>query len=152
MAKKLDLVITKEHLERVTWNNYLRAQEISGPDYAAAVGDIHQMGRIVSEFFKDFDLILSPSLACAPPKIGALDTMSEDTDSYLSLLDQMIGYTSLFNDTGHPACSLPLGLNSKGLPIGSQLVASFGNEKLLFQIASQVERAGYFQRILPLAD
>ena len=152
MAKKLDLVITEEHLERVTWNNYLSAQEISGPDYAGAVGDIHQMGRIVSEFFKDFDLILSPSLACAPPKIGALDTMSEDTDSYLSLLYQMIGYTSLFNDTGHPACSLPLGLNSEGLPIGSQLVASFGNEKLLFQIASQVERAGYFQPILPLKD
>ena len=58
MAKKLDLVITEEHL-RVTWNNYLSAQEISGPDYAGAVTDIHQMGRIVSEFFKDFDLILS---------------------------------------------------------------------------------------------
>ena len=78
--------------------------------------------------------------------------MSEDTDRYLSLLYQMIGYTSLFNDTGHPACSLPLGLNSEGLPIGSQLVASFGNEKLLFQIANQVEKAGYFQTILPLRD
>jgi len=152
MAKKLNQVITEEHLEKVTWNNYLSAQEISGADYAGAIGDIHQMGRIVSEFFTDFDLILSPSLACAPPRIGALDTMSEDTDRYLSLLYQMIGYTSLFNDTGHPACSLPLGLNSEGLPIGSQLVASFGNEKLLFQIANQVEKAGYFQPILPLRD
>ena len=152
MSQKLNMKVEEHHLERVTWNNYLSAQEITGADYAAAVGDIHQLGRKVSSIFEDFDLILSPTMACPPPKIGKLDTMSDNTDSYLELLYQMIGYTSLFNDTGHPACNLPLGLSQNSLPIGVQLVSAFGNEELLFQIAREVEKAGFFQRIESLKN
>jgi amidase len=43
--------------------------------------------------------------------------------------------------TGQPAVSLPLHWNGEGLPIGIQLVASFGGEAMLLQIASQVEEA-----------
>ena len=150
MSQKLNIKIKEHHLERVTWNNYLSAQEISGADYAQAVGDIHQLGRQVSVFFQDFDLVLSPTMACPPPKIGELDTTSDDTNSYLELLYKMIGYTSVFNDTGHPACSLPMGIGKNALPIGVQLVSAFGNEELLFQIAREVEEAGLFQSIEPL--
>ena len=78
--------------------------------------------------------------------------MSDDTDSYLELLYQMIGYTSVFNDTGHPACNLPTGINDNGLPLGVQLVASFGNEELLFQVAHEIEQEGGFQPIRPLTQ
>ena len=150
MSQKLNIKIEEHHLERVTWNNYLSAQEISGADYAKAVGDIQQLGRQVSIFFQDFDLILSPTMACLTPKIGELDTTSDDTNSYLELLYKMIGYTSVFNDTGNPACNLPVGLAKNALPIGIQLVSAFGNEELLFQIAREVEQAGFFQPIEPL--
>jgi amidase len=94
--------------------------------------------------FATYDLILTPTMACLPPKIGALDMMSEDTDEYLTLLYQMIGFTALFNDTGNPAASLPMSISADGLPVGCQLVADFGNEALLFRIAQQISGAGYF--------
>ena len=150
MSRKLNIKIEEHHLERVTWNNYLSAQEITGANYAQAVGDIHQLGLKVSAFFEEFDLILSPTMACLPPKTGELDTTSDDTNSYLELLYQMIGYTSLFNDTGHPACSLPVGLSQNKLPIGAQLVSAFGNEELLFQVAREIEKDGGFLSIEPL--
>ena len=94
--------------------------------------------------FAEYDLILTPTMACLPPEIGALNMMSSDTDGYLQLLYQMIGFTALFNDTGNPAASLPLSISNSGLPVGCQLVADFGNEALLFRISQQISEAGYF--------
>jgi amidase len=37
--------------------------------------------------------------------------------------------------------SLPLGQSATGLPLGVQLVASYGREDLLFALAAQLERA-----------
>jgi Asp-tRNA(Asn)/Glu-tRNA(Gln) amidotransferase A subunit family amidase len=50
-------------------------------------------------------------------------------------------FTPPFNVTGQPAISLPLPWNSDGLPIGSQLVAPYGKEDLLIQVAAQLEQA-----------
>ena len=49
-------------------------------------------------------------------------------------------FTAIFNVTGQPAISLPLG-EADGIPVGVQLVAPFGREDLLIQVAAQIERA-----------
>lgn len=136
--------ITERDVERVTWNNFQSSKFISGADYASALNQIHQHGRMVDEIFNDYDLILTPTMACMTPLIGALNTMSDDTDSYLTLLYQMIGFTALINDTGHPAASLPLGACTDGMPVGSQLVAPFGREDLLYQLGFILEQENRF--------
>ena len=50
-------------------------------------------------------------------------------------------FTALFNITGQPAISLPLGMSRSGLPIGVQLVARFGREDVLLRVAGYLERA-----------
>ena len=50
-------------------------------------------------------------------------------------------FTAPFNATGQPAISLPLYWSDSGLPIGVQLVAAYGREDLLLQVASQLEAA-----------
>jgi amidase len=50
-------------------------------------------------------------------------------------------FTALFNITGQPAISLPLGWSSGGLPIGVQLVAPYGREDLLLRVAGALEVA-----------
>ena len=50
-------------------------------------------------------------------------------------------FTAVFNISGQPAISLPLAQSASGLPIGVQLVAPYGREDLLFQIAAQLEQA-----------
>jgi len=56
------------------------------------------------------------------------------------MLDLM-QFTPPYNVTGQPAIALPLYWNDAGLPIGTQLVAAFGREDLLLQVAAQLERA-----------
>ena len=71
--------------------------------------------------------------------------MSPDTDTYLSLLYQMIGFTALFNDTGNPAVSVPLAVSESGLPVGCQLIGKFGDEGLLLSVSQQLYEAGLFR-------
>ena len=50
-------------------------------------------------------------------------------------------YTSLFNITGQPAISVPIGLGTDGLPAGVQIVGKPLNEEVLLQLAAQLETA-----------
>lgn len=91
-------------------------------------------------FMEDYDVWLTPVLASAPPKIGeqgpevAFDTLYERVVNYVS-------YTPLHNATGIPAMSVPLSWNEAGLPIGSQFAAPLGGEKVLFELAYELEQA-----------
>jgi amidase len=46
-----------------------------------------------------------------------------------------------YSFTGQPAISLPLHWSCEGLPVGVQLVADYGREDLLLQVAAQLEAA-----------
>jgi amidase len=50
-------------------------------------------------------------------------------------------FTAGINVTGQPAISLPVHWTDTGLPVGSQLIAAFGREDLLFRVAAQLEEA-----------
>jgi amidase len=50
-------------------------------------------------------------------------------------------YTVQSNMTGQPAISLTLHWTPSGLPVGVQLVAPYGREDMLIQVASQLEQA-----------
>ena len=62
-------------------------------------------------------------------------------------------YTLPFNLSGQPAISLPAHWSDEGLPQGAQLVAAYGREDLLLQVATQLEEAvGWLERRAPLFD
>jgi amidase len=50
-------------------------------------------------------------------------------------------WTAPFNISGQPAISLPLHWTAEGLPVGVQLVAGYGREDVLIQVAAQLESA-----------
>jgi amidase len=58
----------------------------------------------------------------------------------------------VFNISGQPAISLPLGQSTGGLPIGVQLVAPYGREDLLFQVAAQLDEAMPWRHRIPGAS
>ena len=140
----LGRAITQEDIESGSWQNYQYAKEITASDYAKAVAIIQQHGRVIDQLLGEFDYLLTPTMACLPLAHGRIDMMAEDPSTYSSLLFQTLGFTALFNDTGHPAISLPLAISKNGLPVGSQLVAKTGEEGKLLQLAGQIEAAGLF--------
>jgi len=96
--------------------------------------------RRLDAFFAKYDAWLTPMVDRAPPKLGELAptvpyaTLRQRSASYAS-------YTALHNFAGTPAMSVPLYWNDAGLPIGSQFSAGRGGEKILFELAYQLESA-----------
>jgi amidase len=94
----------------------------------------------VAEFMKTYDVILTSTMGCPPLKVGELD-FDHDAEKANERVGEFVPYTWLFNATGQPAMSVPLGWNAAGTPIGSHFVGRFGEEGLLFRLAAQLERA-----------
>jgi len=87
-----------------------------------------------------FDVILSPVLAWAPPKIGEVGP-GVAFDTLIARLTEYVGYTTYHNVAGAPSMSVPLSWTQAGLPIGTQFAARVGGEGLLLQLAYQLEAA-----------
>jgi amidase len=130
-----------DDVERITALWAERGRKYTARDYARAIVLVHGVGRRFGAFFRNHDLILSPVLAEPPLPLGTTDMMGSDLDAYNERLFRLIPFTPQFNVSGGPAASLPLHWTADGLPVGIQLGADFGNEAVLFRIASQLEKA-----------
>ncbi|MGM0586406.1 MAG: amidase [Pseudomonadota bacterium] len=131
----------REDMERVTWNAVEGARDFSAADYAAAISAIHRQSRRMAEFHARHDMLLTPTLAAPPPKLGLQHTDRTDPETYLATLTRMTAFTQLANLTGQPAISLPLHRTPDGLPVGVMLTGRFGDESGLLSLAAQVEAA-----------
>lgn len=98
---------------------------------------------------ENYDVLLSPVLATAAPKLGTQGPLVPGDRLITDALDY-VNYTPVYNISGQPAMSVPLGWNTEGLPIGSQFAARKGHEKMLFEFAYQLEEArSWHQRWAP---
>ncbi len=118
--------------------NWLRLEGKSISRASALQTRIDLQRRVLS-WFGDVDLWVSPCIAMAPPKIGAWRNPDPET-SFRSILGMGV-YTAGFNVSGQPAISIPMGLDSLGLPIGVQVAARVGSDNLLLQVARTIEEA-----------
>ena len=94
-------------------------------------------------------MCIRDSTVAAPPELGWFTAAGPKQEG--PRIAGFMPYTSQFNATGQPAVSLPLHWTQGGLPVGVQLVAAYGREDLLIQVASQVEQAApWWDRHPPL--
>lgn len=120
------------------------ARRIDSWTYTEGVRKTQQLSRrIVEGFLASFDLLITPTMACLPPPIGAWRAGADD-GPLMPLLNSypMAVFTSLFNVTGQPAISVPVHLDdATGLPVGVQIVAAPWREDLLLQVSHTLELA-----------
>jgi amidase len=128
-----------DDLEPLTRMIYEQGRSLSGGDVVHALAALERASQTIGGFFADGVLLLTPTLARPVPPLGLLDTT--DLTSIATHAAAYSAMASPFNVTGQPAISLPMGHDSEGLPVGVQLVAPFGREDLLVQVASQLEEA-----------
>jgi amidase len=128
------------------YNRALRdaARAIDSWDYVEAVRRTQLLSRLIVEgFLTNFDLLVTPTMACLPPPIGAWRAGTDD-EPLMALFNSypMAVFTSLFNVTGQPAISVPVHHNeATGLPVGVQIVAAPWREDLLLQVSHTLELA-----------
>jgi len=81
--------------------------------------------------FKDCDGLLTPTTPTTAFKLG--DKVSDPLAMYLNDI-----FTVSANIGGAPAISVPAGLDSKGMPIGAQLITNDFEETILFSLAKEI--------------
>ncbi|GEL22631.1 putative amidase [Pseudonocardia sulfidoxydans NBRC 16205] len=134
----------------------------SAPTYIAAHGRWNDHTRRLAAFHERYDLLLTPTLARPPVRIGELDApeavqrasrvllrahaagLLAKTNVLDTLIDQNLSpvpFTQLANITGRPAMSVPLYRTPEGLPLGVQFVGPLGGEGRLLALATQLEAA-----------
>ncbi len=140
--------LTEDDVEPVNWAQGEFAEKLSAAQYAMALAAVGQYRRHVQQWWADgWDLLLTPTLAAPPLRIGGLyGDQGDGIDpanpaAPMTRAGKFVAFTPQFNASGQPAISLPLHWNDAGLPIGVQLVAAYGREDVLIRIASQLEAA-----------
>ncbi|MCW8407525.1 amidase family protein [Legionella sp. PATHC035] len=128
---------TRDELEPVTWEFYQRGKKLTAGDYLIAKSRLYQLIQPLHQLLKLNDLVLTPALAQLPLLIGELSTQ-DDFEHYLQKNVEFSPFTSLFNQAGLPAMTLPVMLHDQ-LPISVQMGATQGNDLLLYSVAKKMQ-------------
>lgn len=89
--------------------------------------------------FEKYDVILGPAAPTTAPKLG--DSLSDPIKMYLGDI-----YTISVNLAGLPGITVPAGEDSKGLPIGLQLIGDCFKEKNIIRAAYSFEQTRDYKR------
>lgn len=89
--------------------------------------------KAFDEAFEKYDVILAPAAPTTAPKLG--QSLSDPIKMYLGDI-----YTISVNLAGLPGISIPCGMDSKGLPIGAQLIGNCFDEKTIIRAAYAFEQ------------
>ena len=169
LARLLGRKPRRDELEPLTRCLDLVSHTLSAREYADSLRVLEGCGKSVARYFTDVDVLVTPTLATPPPRLGALPPGPAEERQLrvvgalgsggivrmAGLLDRMAEgafdftpWTPVFNISGQPAMSVPLHWNGEGLPIGVHFVGRVGDEAILLRLAAQLERARpWFDRL-----
>lgn len=142
-GKMLNRTPSEENIEAAIWQCYLYGKQMKASELLEAIDINAKISRMVGHFFTDYDVLLSPTIATLPAKIGFLNANNPSIDAkqWTEQIFTYAPFTNLFNATGQPSISLPLKTSKNGLPIGMQFTGRFADEATLLQLATQLEKA-----------
>ena len=93
--------------------------------------------RRIGGFFTSYDVILAPTTAAPPPRVGSmLELTGLATDRAMIAA---CPYAWPWTVLGWPGVSVPAGFVGGGLPVGAQLLGPANSEPLLVSLAAQLE-------------
>lgn len=133
----------KTLVEPMTYDMIVAGRQVRATDLALATQAQQEYAYAISQFMADYDVILQPTLAVLPLPIGYGALANHVSfEEYGRRVGPVAIFTSMWNATGQPSMSVPLGQSKKtGLPIGVMFTGAYGAEGLLFRLAGQLEQA-----------
>lgn len=136
--QKLGREVQKHELEPVTWEFMARGKRLTASQLIDAKNNLYRLMCPVHEIFSTVDLLLTPALAQLPVAIGYLST-SDEFEEYLQKNVEFSPFTSLFNQAGLPAMTIPV-RRHKYLPISVQFAAAKNQDRLLLKLGLSLQK------------
>ncbi len=134
-------------LDPRTLHNARMGRLFGGPVLALARALERPLQRQVGRIFKRVDVVLAPTTAKPPERIGAIDGLGHwDTDK---VVVGACPYAWPWNVLGWPGVNVPAGLTAEGLPLGASLLGPANSEARLISLAAQLEQAEGWQARRP---
>ncbi|TAL18018.1 MAG: amidase [Frankiales bacterium] len=110
------------------------AAALTADDLESGARDRADVLRQVAGMLDAVDVLLLPVAGSGPSRVDDPDTVTVDGRA-VPLRDQVLPHTLLANLCGLPACSVPVGLDPDGLPVGLQVVGAPGADALVLDVA-----------------
>src|SRR5581483_6845627 len=110
-------------------------------DYLDAVAAREVMGSQMMAFFRDWDLLLTPSMPIAAFAVGT----DFPPQSGRGQWTDWTPFSYPFNLTRQPAISVPCGFTAAGLPVGLQIVGPIAGDNRVLRAAYAFEQAQPFR-------
>lgn len=133
------LVEHPDRLERRTRQTCRLGSWVTPKVVEWALGESEKVSVKANRVFDEVDVLLTPTTAHRPARVGRLDGVGTVTAALRSM--PSIAYAALWNVAGNPAASVPCGTGRDGLPLAVQLVGRTDDEATLFSVAAQLEQA-----------
>jgi aspartyl-tRNA(Asn)/glutamyl-tRNA(Gln) amidotransferase subunit A len=108
-------------------------------EYVRAVNLRRDFVAQIDNVFADVDYMLLPTLPVLPPEIG--ESEIEVGGRSMNILQALIRYTAAFDQSGHPALTLPWAVQSSNSVGSVQLVGRMDEDLHLLDFAGQIEAA-----------
>ena len=141
-AGKIGRLLKPEDVEPMTWALAEMGRGTPAAGLLTQLEFVHRYGRRMAAWWqKGFDLLLTPTTAEPPPRIGEFVTSPEQPLRPLLRATPFGAYTLALNLSGQPAISLPVHWTPEGLPVGAMLIAAYAREDLLIRVAAQLEQS-----------
>ena len=133
--------LREDEVESVPWIGLQQGTAATATQIMDAFLFVYEFSRTLAAHFETYDVLLLATLGRLPVPVGELSIAAVDPVTYPDALYAFMPNTQLFNVTGAPAMSVPLGMSAEGLPIGVQFAARTGGEATLLRLAGQLEAA-----------
>ncbi len=128
-----DLKTRPEAYGRYGYQRIIAGAVVSASDYINALRLRRELTRIVNSGpLTTCDALLAPT-GLTPA--NRFDEFGRDAGPWKGML------TMVYNVTGNPAMSVPIGFASNGLPLGCQIVGKPFDEAMCFRVGAALERA-----------
>ncbi|WP_245912702.1 amidase [Marinobacterium halophilum] len=139
--------VVESDIERGNWEMLRWGRQVPATDYMRSLEMIQRAEHEMTAFMAQYDLILSPTIARTPPKIGSV-ILSRPLEEFGPMAYRMAAFASLYNITGQPAMSVPLFWTEGNMPVGVMFAGRYGQDRMLYRIAAQLEKAKpWFARV-----
>ncbi|HAD38065.1 MAG TPA: amidase [Gammaproteobacteria bacterium] len=125
-----------EMLDPLVSQRILGGASMSATEYLKRRRHINQLQLSANARFESNDVIVSPTVPITPPKLDDV----QQVDRYRPLNLMSLRNTCSGNTLGLCSLTLPVGLDTAGLPVGLQIMARHGAEEKLLAIALCIEK------------